>query len=91
MTTFVICRDSDVNKLGGRVSIAEGDDGYVDVGGFFDGLGIGAWVGHDDEARFFERASDVVREIARCEATSNSGGTSVGGKLQDSTLTIWTS
>ena len=91
MTTFVVCRDSDVDEFGGRVGIAESDDRDVDVGGFFDSLGIGARVGDDDEAGLFERAGDVVCEIARSEATGDSNSTGVSGELQDSTLTVRTS
>lgn len=91
MTTFVVCRDSDVDEFGGGVGIAESDDGDVDVGGFFDGLGVGARVRHDDEAGLFERAGDVVGEVTRSEATSDSNGAGVSGELEDSALTVWTS
>ena len=91
MTTFVVGRDGDVDEFSRRVSIAEGNDRDVDVGGFFDGLGVGARVRYDDEARLFERASDVVGEISRSEATSDSNSTGVSGELEDSTLTVGTS
>ncbi len=91
MTTFVVCRDSDVNEFGRGVSIAESNDRDVDVGGFFDSLGIGARVRYDDEAGLFERASDVIGEIARSEATSDSNSAGVSGELENSTLTVWAS
>ena len=91
MTTFVVCRDSDVDEFGRGVGIAESDDGNVDVGGFFDGLGIGARVRYNDEAGLFEGASDVVGKVTGSETTSNSDGAGVGGELEDSALTVGTS
>ena len=91
MTTFVVCRDSDVNEFGGRVGITESDDRNVDVGGFLDSLSIGARVRYDNEAGLFERASDVVGEIARSKAASDSNRTGVSGELEDSTLAVRTS
>lgn len=91
MTAFVVCRNSDVNEFGRRVSVAERDDWDIDVGSFFDSLGIGARVRDDDEAGLFERASDVVGEIAGSEAASDSNSTGVSGELQDSALAVRTS
>lgn len=91
MTTLVVSWDSNINELGGGVSVAKSDDGDVDIGSFFDSLGVGAGVGDDDEAGLLERTGDVVGEVTGSETTSNGDGTSVGGELQDSTLTIWTS
>lgn len=91
MTTFVVCWDSDVDEFGRGVGITESDDGDVNIGGFFDSLGIGARVRYDDEAGLFERASDVVGEITRSEATSDSNSTGVSGELEDGTLTVRTS
>lgn len=45
---FVVGRDGNVNVFGGRVSVVKGNDGDVDVGSFFDGLGVGVRVGNDD-------------------------------------------
>ena len=91
MTTFVVGRDSDVDELGRGVGITESNDGDIDVGGFFDSLCISTRVGDDDEAGLFERASDVVGEIARSEATSDSNSTGVSGELEDGSLTVRTS
>lgn len=91
MTTFVVGRDSDVNELGRRIGVTESNDGDIDVGSFFDSLGISARVGDDDQAGLFERASDVVREIARSEATSDSNGASMSGEFEDGSLTVRTS
>lgn len=66
------------------------DDGDVDVGSLLDGLGVGARVGDDDEAGLLERAGDVVGEVTGGEATGNGDGASVGGELEDGTLTVGT-
>ena len=91
MTTFVVGRDSDVDELGRGIGITESNDGDIDVGSFFDSLCISARVGDDDEAGLLERASDVVGEIARSEATSDSNSTGVSGELEDGSLTVRTS
>ena len=91
MTTLVVGRDSDVNELSRGVGVTESNDGDIDVGGFFDSLCISARVGDDDEAGLFKRASDVVGEIARSEATSDSNSAGVSGELEDGSLTVGTS
>ena len=90
MATLVVRGDCNVDKFSGRIRIAESDDRNVDVRCFFDRLGICARVGDDDQTRLFERARDVIGEIAWREATSNGDGTSVGGELEHSALTIGT-
>lgn len=88
MTALVVGRDGDVNEVGGGVSVAESNDGNIDVAGLLDGLGVGAGVGHDDQTGLLERAGDVVGKVTGGETTRNSGGTGVRGKLEDSTLTV---
>lgn len=90
VATLVVGGNGNVDELGGRVGVAEGDDGDVDVGGLLDGLGVGAGVRHDDEAGLLERAGDVVGEVTGGETTGNGGSTGVGGELQDGTLTVGT-
>lgn len=90
MTAFVVSRDSDVNELGGGVGVAKRDDGDVDVAGFFDGLSVGARVGDDDQTGLFERACDVVREVAGGEAAGDCDGAGVRGEFEDGTLTVGT-
>ena len=90
VAALVVGGDSNIDEVGGGVSVAESNDGDVDVASLLDGLGIGAGVGHDNEAGLLERAGDVVGEVTGGETTSNGGGTGVGGKLQDSTLTVGT-
>jgi len=90
VTTLVVGGDGNIDVLGGRVGVAERDDGDVDVRGLLDGLSIGAGVGGDDEAGLLERTGDVVGEVTGGEATGDGRGTSVGGELQDGTLTVGT-
>jgi hypothetical protein len=90
VATLVVGGDGDVDVLGGRVGVGQGDDGDVDVAGLLDGLGVGAGVGHDDEAGLLERAGDVVGEATGGEATSDGGGAGVGGELEDGALTVGT-
>ncbi len=91
MTTLIVCRNGDVDEFSGRVGITEGHDRNVDIRCFFDGLGVRARVGDNDQAWFFEGASDVVGEIAGGETSSNGNGTGMGGELEDCTLTVGTS
>ena len=88
MTTFVIGWDGNIDELSWGVGIAESDNGDVDIRGFLDGLGIGAGIGNDDEARLLERSSNVVGEVTGGEATSNGHSASVSSKLEDGTLSV---
>jgi hypothetical protein len=90
VTTLVVGWDGHIDVLGGRVGVAEGDDGDVDVGSLLDSLGVGAWVGDDDQAGLLERAGDVVGEVTGGEASGDGGSTGVGGELEDGTLTVGT-
>lgn len=90
MATLVVGGDGNVNVLGGRVGVAEGDNGNVDVAGLLDGLGVGAGVGDDNQARLLERAGDVVGEATGGETTSDGLGAGVGSELEDGTLTVGT-
>ena len=88
MTALVVCRNSDVNKLGRGVGITQGDNRDIDIGSFFDSLSIGTWVGDDDQTGFLERTGDVIGEISGSEATSNCDSTSMSGEFKYSALTI---
>ena len=90
VATLVVGGDSNVDVLGGGVGVAEGNDGDVDVAGLLDGLGVGARVGHDNQAGLLEGTGDVVGEATGGEATSDGGGAGVGSELEDGTLTVGT-
>jgi hypothetical protein len=90
VATLVVGGDGNVDVLGRRVGVAEGDDGDVDVRGLLDGLGIGAGVRDDDQAGLLERTGDVVREGTGGEAAGDGLGAGVGGELEDGTLAVGT-
>jgi hypothetical protein len=90
VATLVVGGDGNVDELGGRVGVAEGDHGDVDVASLLDGLGVGAGVGDDDQAGLLERAGDVVGEGTGGEAAGDGLGASVGGELEDGTLAVGT-
>lgn len=90
MAALVVGGNDNVNELGGRVGVAERNDGDVDVAGLLDGLGVGAGVRDDDEAGLLERAGDVVGERTGGEATGDGDGTSVRRELEDGTLAVGT-
>ena len=52
---------------------------------------VGARVGDDDEAGFFEGAGDIVGKITRRESSGNGDGTGMSGEFENSTLTVGTS
>lgn len=90
VAALVVGGDSNIDELGGRVSVAQGNDRDVDIAGLLDGLGVGARVRHDNEARLLERAGDVVGEVTGGEAAGNGGGTGVRSELEHGTLTVGT-
>ena len=91
VATLVVGRNGDVDVLGGRVSVAEGNDGDVDVGSLLDGLGVGAGVGDDNQTGLLERSGDVVGEGTGGETTGNGNSAGVSSELEDGTLTVGTS
>lgn len=90
VATLVVGRNGNIDVLGGRVSVAEGNHGNVDVGSLLDGLGIGTGISDDDQTGLLERSGDVVGEGTGGEATCDRGGTGVGSELENGTLTIGT-
>ncbi len=90
MTTLVVSWDCNIDELGWRVGVAESNDGDIDVGSFFDGLGIGSGVRDDDEAGLFEGSGDVVGEVTWGEATSDRLCAGVGSEFEYSTLAVRT-
>ena len=90
MTALVVGGDGNVDVLGGRVGVAERDDGDVDVAGLLDGLVVGAGVRHDDETGLLERASDVVGQATGGETAGNGDGAGVRRELEDGTLAVGT-
>ena len=88
MTPLVIRRDGDIDILGRRIGIAERNDRDIDIRRFLDGLCVGARVRDNDQAGLFERARDVVGEVAWGEASRDGGGAGVGGKFENGALAV---
>ena len=91
MASFVVCWDSDIDKLGGGVRVTQSDHRDVDIAGFLNRLGVGARVGHNDQAWLFERTSDVIGEVTGSETTSYCDSAGVSGELKYGSLTVGTS
>jgi hypothetical protein len=88
MATLVVCRNGYIDVFGWGICVAESDDGDVDIGSFLDGLGVGTRVGDDNEARFFERSSDVVGEVTGGETTGDGDCSGVGCEFEDGALAV---
>ena len=75
-----------VDKLGGGVNVAEGNDGDVGVASLGDGLVVGPGIGDDQEAGLAEGGLDLVSEGAGSEAASDGGAADVPGNKTFTTL-----
>ena len=71
MGTLVVAGDGDVDELGGRVNVAEGDDGDVGVAALGDGLVVGPGVADDQQTRLAEGSLDLVGEGSGSEPSSH--------------------
>src|SRR5439155_2072873 len=88
MATLIVCRDRNIDKFGWGVSVTEGNNWDIDITGLLDGLGVGARIRDDDEAGFFEGASDVVGEVTGSKPAGNGYCTSMGSELEHSALAV---
>lgn len=87
MLTFVVTWDGNINVLRRRVDVRQGNDWDVDVRRLLDGLRVGSWVGNNNQSWLLERTCDVVGKVTWGESAGDRGSTSVGSKLQRSSLT----
>jgi len=83
----VVARNRDVDVLKWGVSVAQRDDWDVDLGGFTDGLVVGARISDDQKAWLLELGLDLVREGTWDEATSGELRANVLRELEDGALT----
>jgi len=90
VTGFVVGGDGDIDKLEGSVSVTEGNDGDVDVGGLSDGLVVDTGVGDNDHTGLLERTGDVVGEVTGGESAGNGLSTGESGKLENGSVTVRT-
>ena len=77
---LVVAGDGDVHELGGRVHVAEGDDGDVGVASLSDRLVVRSGVGDDQETRLAEGSLDLICEGSGSETSSNGAAANIPGK-----------
>lgn len=88
VSTLVVAGDGNVDKLNGRVGVAQSNDGDVDVRGLLDGLVVGSGIGDNQKSGLLERSGDVVGERSGGESAGNGGGATVVGKLEHGSLSV---
>ena len=84
---LVVAGDGDVDELGGRVNVAEGDDGDVGVAALSDGLVIGPGVADDQQPGLAEGGLDLIGEGSGSEPSGHGGAVDVpegGNRLEQS-------
>ena len=79
MRALVVAGDGDIDELGGRVDIAEGDDGDVSVASLGDGLVISPGVRDNQQTGLAEGGLDLISEGAGGEAASDGAAANVPG------------
>merc|ERR1719192_1340896 len=85
---LVVAGDGEADELGGRVNVAEGDDGDVGVAALSDGLVVRPGVADDQQAGLAESGLDLVGEGSRGEPASHRGTVDVPGELENSSLSV---
>ena len=73
MGALVVAGDGDVDELGGRVNVAEGDDGDVGVAALSDGLMVGPGVADHQQTGLAESGLDLIGEGSRSEPSGHGG------------------
>ena len=79
MGGLVVAGDGDVDELGGRVNVAERNDGDVGVASLGDGLMVGPGVGDDQQTRLAEGGLDLISEGSWSETSGNGAAANVPG------------
>merc|ERR1719362_950854 len=85
---LVVAWDGDVDELGGRVNVAEGDDGDVGVASLRNGLLVGPGVADHQKTGLAESGLDLIGEGSRGEPAGNGGAVDVPSELEDSSLSV---
>ena len=73
MGALVVAGDGDVDELGGRVNVAEGDDGDVGVAALGDGLVVRPGVADHQQTGLTEGSLDLIGEGSRGEPPGHVG------------------
>ena len=87
MGALVVAGDGDVDELGGRVNVAEGDDGDVGVAALGDGLMVGPGVADHQQTGLAESGLDLIGEGSGSEPAGHGGEVDVpegGNRLEKS-------
>jgi hypothetical protein len=90
VTALVVGGDSNINPVEGGVGVGEGNHGDVHVGSLNQALVVKTGVADDDETGFKELLGVVIGEGTGNPLTTQVVGTSVGGELEDGTLSVLT-
>ena len=84
--TTVVAGNGNINISRWRISITESNNWNVDIRSLSDGLMIKLWVSYNKQTWFTESLLDLIGESSWSKSSSNWGSTSVGSKLQCSSL-----
>jgi len=85
----VVAGDGNIDEREGRVSVAEGDGGDVDIRSFDDGLSVALGVDDDQKLGFSELFGVLIgKSTGSPSGRGVGGGTSVLSVLDDGSLTV---
>ena len=73
MGALVVAGNGNIDELGGRVDIAESNDGDVGVASLGDGLVVGPGVADHQETGLAESGLDLIGEGSRSEPAGHRG------------------
>ena len=77
MGALVVAGDGDIDELGGRVDIAEGDDGDVSVASLGDGLMVSPGVRDNQQTGLAEGGLDLIGEGSGSEPSGHGGAVDI--------------
>merc|ERR1711991_56350 len=84
--SLVVARNSNINVIQRRVTVAKGNGWDVHVGSFLQWLMIHLWDSDDQDSWFQKVVSNLIRECSWGESSGNGFRSSVLSKLQSSSL-----
>jgi hypothetical protein len=90
MIYLVVARDGNIYVTQRRVSVAQSDDGDVDVRGFNDGLVVSTGIHNHQQTGLAESGLDLVSEGTGSETAGDGSSLGVRGKLESGTLALGT-
>jgi hypothetical protein len=87
-SSLVVARDGNIDKLEGRVGVAESDDRDAHIRGLLDSLRVDSRIGDDQNSGFSVLSGDLVGEGTGGESSSEGLGSDVVGELKHSSLAV---